>query len=159
MKRGIFVLFVALAVGLCGFALMRSHTHTEAPGSIRPLLEAMPELAWLGEELKLTDEQFEKVSKLHASYRPKCVEMCNRIAEAHKRMDKAAYGASEVTPELEAEVAEHAKIHAECQRSMLDHLYRTAALLNEEQAKRYLEEMLPFALDYSHSEPKSSRAH
>ena len=35
---------------------------------------------------------------------------------------------------------------------MLNHLYETAATLSPEQSRRYLETMLPYALDFTHSE-------
>ncbi|MGB6220090.1 periplasmic heavy metal sensor [Haloferula sp.] len=160
MRKGVIVLVLALIAGLCAFTLMRSHKHQQVgrnPGV--PLLEAMPELTWLREELSLSDSQFEKISDLHAAYRPKCEEMCERISQAHVRLDAVAKGASGVSPELEREIIDHAELHAECQREMLNHLYRTAAVLDEEQARRYLDEMLPYALDFSHSEPEGSQGH
>jgi len=35
---------------------------------------------------------FGKVSELHAAYRPECTAMCQRIAEAHERLDTASHG-------------------------------------------------------------------
>ncbi len=113
----------------------------------------MPELQWLKKELNLTDEQFTRVGKLHAAYLPECAKMCERIAEAHERLDEASRGKDEVTPELKAAIEGHAGIHAECQEKMLAHLYETARILKPHQKKRYLEVMLPYALDFSHSEP------
>lgn len=154
MKGILLVLALALAAGLCSFAWMRSHRHAEAPPGT--LLETMPELAWLRQELDLSDSQFEKVSKLHAAYLPECAAMCERIAEAHERLDAASHRKTEVSPELKTAIADHARIHAECQERMLAHLYETARILNEKQAERYLEVMLPYALDFSHSEPEDA---
>jgi hypothetical protein len=84
--------------------------------------------------------------------------MCNRIVEAHERLERIADEAKGVSPELEVAISDHARIHAECQTEMLEHLYDTAALLDEEQAKLYLDTMLPYALDFSHSEPKEEPA-
>lgn len=152
MKRVFLVLALALAAGLCAFVWMRSsHTAKAHSGT---LLETMPELAWIRKQLDLNDSQFEKVSALHAAYLPECAAMCQRIAEAHGRMDVASHGKTEVTPELKAAIADHARIHAECQERMLYHLYETARILDADQAKRYLEVMLPYALDFSHSEPE-----
>jgi len=49
-----------------------------------------------------------------------------------------------------AAISDHARIHAESQEAMIGHLYRTAAVLDKDQAKRYLTIMLPYALDFSH---------
>jgi len=152
MKRILLVLAIALAAGLCAFALMRSHRHADAPPGT--LLESMPELVWLQKELDLSDSQFKKVSTLHAAYLPECTAMCERIAEAHERLDTVSYGEMQVTPELKTAIADHARIHAECQERMLEHLYETARILDADQAERYLEVMLPYALDFSHSEPE-----
>jgi hypothetical protein len=99
------------------------------------------------------------VTELHVAYRPQCAEMCHRILEAHERLDRAAFSSDVVTAELKAVIADHARIHAECQEAMIAHLYRTAAVLDERQAKRYLKTMLPFALDFSHSEPEGVHEH
>ena len=152
MKRISLVLTLALVAGLCAFLWIRSHRIVDVhPGT---LLEAMPELAWLQNELDLSDSQVEQVSELHAAYIPECAAMCQRIAEAHERLDKASHGETEVTPELKTAIADHARIHAECQERMLGHLYETARVLGADQAERYLEVMLPYALDFSHSEPE-----
>jgi len=156
MKKALIILALALVTGYCTFTFMRSIKESEpAEHAGASLLETMPELNWMRQELKLTDLQFKKVSELHSAYRPKCVEMCNRIAEAHGRLERIADEAKGVSPELEAAISDHARIHTECQTAMLEHLYQTAALLDEEQAKLYLDTMLPYALDFSHSEPKN----
>jgi Spy/CpxP family protein refolding chaperone len=152
MKRGAIILVLAVLAGICAFCLMRWHKLSVPPTS--SLLEAMPELAWMREELDLTDDQFAKVSELHAEYRPTCVEMCERIAQAHERLEAAAHSSDQISDELRAAIADHAQIHADCQEAMVGHLYRTAATLNKEQAQHYLETMLPYALDFSHSEPE-----
>jgi hypothetical protein len=154
MKRVVIVIALAIVAGVCAFAWMRSQRIPHHESSV--LLETMPELAWLRDELKLTDSQFTQVSKLHAAYLPQCAEMCQRIAEAHERLDQAARGKREVTSELKSVVEDHARIHAECQERMLAHLYETARVLDPKQAERYLEVMLPYALDFSHSEPENA---
>lgn len=149
MKKGLIFLAVALLAGGMAFCFMRSRKIAERQGS---LLDSMPELAWVRTDLKLTDEQFTKVSDLHVGYRPKCMEMCRAISEAHEKIERMAGKSREFSPELEAALREHAEIHVQCQAAMLKHIYQTAAAMDEKQASRYLETMLPFALDFSHSE-------
>jgi chromosome segregation ATPase len=119
----------------------------------------MPELAWLRKELKLTDEQFAKVSELHAAYRPKCEEMCQQISLAHEKLEEAARAAREMSPELQAALREHAETHARCQQAMLKHIYETAEVLDKGQASRYLEMTLPFALDSTASGSEPGNLH
>jgi hypothetical protein len=152
MKKGVLLLLVAMVAGMTAFCVMRWHKGEGHSHHSGVALDAMPELAWLRTELKLSDEQFAKVKELHAAYRPKCVEMCRRISEAHERIETLASANHVITPDYRAALKEHADIHLECQEAMLKHLYETAGTLREDQAKRYLEAVLPFALDFSHSE-------
>ena len=133
---------------MIAFCFTRSHQMAER----RELrLDAMPELAWARTDLKLTDEQFAKVSDLHAAYRPKCSDMCRLISEARGRIEAAARGSREMTPELEAAIREHAE-------TQIQHMYETAAVLDRHQATRYLETTLPFALDFAPAEAESSHS-
>lgn len=144
MKKGLMILMLALVAGLAAFSVTRSHrqsAHKEV------LLDSLPELAWLQVELKLTDAQFAKASQLHVAYRPTCEEMCRNIADAHAKLETLAQSGRGMTSELEAAIRNHARVHAECQQKMLDHLYQTASLLDDRQATRFLETMIPHALD------------
>lgn len=152
MKRGLFLLIAAVLAGVVAFYAMRMHKGEAHHHGSGVALDTMPELEWLKSELHLTDEQFARVRELHVAYRPKCVEMCRRIAQAHGRIEALAAANREITPEYRAALKEHADIHVECQEEMLQHLYGTAATLTEDQARRYLEAMLPFAMDFTHSE-------
>jgi hypothetical protein len=143
---------VAIIAGTVAFMVARSHRQS---ASDEVLLDTLPELAWLRSELKLSDEQFAKASELHAAYRPVCVEMCRRISEAHDRLDTLARGGHGITPELADAINHHAMVHAECRRRMLEHIYQTAGLLDGARAERYLETMIPHALDA----PQAGGAH
>lgn len=149
MKKPLLIFLSILVAGAAAFCLMRFQKSAARQGV---LLDHMPELTWVRSELKLTDEQFAKVTELHAAYRPKCVEMCRRIAEAHEKLDRLAAQDHAISGELRTAIREHASIHAECQETMLEHLYQTAAQLDSGQAAKYLETMLPYALDFTHSE-------
>jgi hypothetical protein len=156
MKNLIFILGASLLAGVAAFSLMRSHKASAAKG---PLLDSLPELAWVKTELNLSEEQFAKVTALHVAYRPKCVEYCQNIMAAHEKLIRLTSRDREVTPELAAAIREHAEVHAKCQHEMLEHLYKTAAVMNERQASRYLQVMLPFALDSSPDEPQNPHHH
>ncbi len=144
MKKGLLFLVLAIAAGVASFYITRTHQQSAQK---EVLLDSLPELAWLRVDLKLTDDQFAKASALHLAYRPTCVTMCRNITEAQTRLDTLARSARGMTPELEAAIQEAARVHAQCRTKMLEHLYQTAALLDDKQAARYLETMLPHALD------------
>ena len=150
MKRSVVILLIATVAGAAAFCLIRSQKLTDRQ---HVMLDSMPELTWVKSELKLSDGQFQKVSDLHAAYRPKCMEMCRQIAAAHEKVEELIRENPEVTPELERAIHEHAAIHAECQQAMLHHIFQTAGVMDRDQAALYLKEVVPFALDFGNSEP------
>lgn len=148
MKRGIVILIVALAAGILAFCMIRTHKIGARPDV---LLDSLPELAWLQSELKLNNRQLEEISELHAAYRPKCMDMCRRIAATREKVDELIRQNHQVTPELEQALREHAATRAECQQAMLGHIFQTAKMMDHDQAEIYLREVLPFALDSNHN--------
>jgi len=156
MKRGLLIILLALAAGGATFWVTRTHQQTTRQ---EVLLDSMPELAWLRGELNLNNEQFAQAIALHTGYRPKCVAMCHDIAEARAKMEALARTSRGMTPELAAAIGEHARVQAECRKKMLEHLYQTAALMDEKQAARYLEKVLPLALNSDHSGTASCHQH
>ena len=156
MKKGLLFLVLAIAAGVAAFYITRTQqqsAHKEV------LIDSLPELAWLRVDLKLTEDQFAKASALHLAYRPTCVTMCRNISEAQTRLDALAKNARGMTPELEAAIQEAARVHAQCRTKMLEHLYQTAGLLDDKQAARYLEMMLPHALDSTSTTGGSASCH
>ena len=149
MKKGILILLLALAAGSVAFWVTRTQQHARQA----VLLDAMPELAWLRGELKLSDEQFAQASTLHTAYRPQCAEMCRRIAAAHANLESLTQNARAMTPELAQAIRDHARVRADCQQKMLEHLYQTAGLLDATQAARYLAKVLPQALESTTAGP------
>lgn len=144
MKSGLFILAIAVIAGCLAFFATRGK-----PQAVNDalLLDSLPELVWLRTELQLTDEQFAKVGELHRAYRPVCAEMCRNIAESEAAVARLASARSGMTGDLAQAIEDHGRVIAACKRSMLDHLYQTASLMDENQARRYLEVTLPLALD------------
>lgn len=156
MKKGLLIFVLALVTGIAAFYVTRVHCHSERKGV---LLDSMPELAWLRLELKLSDDQFSKATKLHVAYRPTCEMMCRNIAEAHTKLETLARSGHCMSPELTEAIRDHARVHAECQQKMLEHLYQTAALFDDKQAARYLETMVPQALDSTAEAAETNHRH
>lgn len=147
MKKGFLILLAAMMAGIFAFFLSRGDS---AHDKKRVLLDSMPELAWLRTDLKLTDEQFSKVEQLHREYRPVCAEMCHRIAESETAIAKLASAQDRMSDELAKAIETHGRVIAECKRSMLEHLFQTASLMDEQQSRRYLDVTLPLALNSVH---------
>lgn len=143
MKKPLVILLVALIAGFTAFAITRRHCSATKSDT---LLDQLPELAWLRTELALSDAQFARIAELHASYRPVCEEMCGRIGKSHARLEAIALKSRTTGNELQQAIADYERVRGECKMKMLEHLYQTASLMNEEQAGRYLETVLPPAL-------------
>ena len=152
MKKGLFILALSLLAGVAAFFFMRSHM-MESEGS---LADSMSELGWFRQDLKLTGKQLTEVSNLHAAYRPKCEEMCECISESQEKIEALASKNRKMTPELVDAIREHDEILAECQQTMLKHIYETAEAMDENQAARYLKTMIPYALNLAHNDSGTS---
>ncbi len=144
MKKGLLILVTAMVTGILAFFLCRGQS---SPIHKSVLLDSMPELAWMRTDLKLTDEQFSKVEQLHREYRPVCAEMCRRIGESEAAVAKLANTQGNMSNELIEAIENHGHVIVSCKRSMLEHIYKTASMMDEQQARRYLEVSLPLALD------------
>lgn len=149
MKRAVLILIAAVLAGVVGFAISRWQTGSNIVGKAgaagTPSFQS--ELEWLRREFQLTEEQFAKASELHFAYRPTCESLCEKVLASRGRIAQLVGTEGHVTPELEAALREQATLRVECQTAMLTHLYQTAACLSPDQAKAYLEAMLPEVMD------------
>jgi hypothetical protein len=154
MRRPLLVLGFALLAGILAFLGMRNHQMGERSGAL--LVDQLPELAWLKKDLQLSEGEFSKVKELHLGYRPKCLEMCNRIVRAREKLRVSSQAQRQMNPELESAIREYAKVQADCQQAMLQHLYQTAAVLSPQKAERFLKAALPAALGGYHGDATES---
>jgi len=150
MKRPLLMLGLALLAGALAFFGMRNHQMGERSGAL--LVDQLPELAWLQKDLQLSEDEFSKVKELHLGYRPKCIEMCTRISDAREKLRLASQAQRQMNPDLENAIREYAKVQADCQQAMLQHLYQTAAVLSPQKAERFLKAALPAALGGYHGD-------
>ena len=68
---------------------------------------------------------------------------------------KLASEQGSMNDDLAKAIENHGRVIAECKRSMLEHLYQTASLMEERQSQRYLKATLPLALDSVHGRTAS----
>lgn len=143
MKKPLVILILALLAGFAAFGITRKHC---TPSNSNILLDHLPELGWLKTELALSDAQYSEVAELHDAYRPVCEEMCRRIDESRARLEAVALKSRTTDAELQQAIADYERVRSECKTKMLEHLYQTAALMSDEQGRRYLKAVLPTAL-------------
>ncbi|MFZ2281070.1 MAG: hypothetical protein WAW39_24940 [Prosthecobacter sp.] len=161
MKRGFWILILSLLAGLMGFVVSRQQcrcawnerTATQERGS------QLPGLEWLRHEFGLSNEQFTKVSELHLAYRPICENLCMKVMASHAKVKRLVGGGTQVSPDLISALKEHAELHVESQTAMLSHLYRTASCMTPEQARHYLDAMLPQVIEMGMEPEDMSSGH
>lgn len=148
MKRGFWILVLSVMVGIIAFVIARhSGGHITTHTITHERNTRLPELEWLRTELELSDEQYAKVTDLHHAYQPTCEELCMRVIASHQKIKVLVEAGNQVSPELESALKEHALIHVECQSAMLKHIYKTAACMSSNQAKTYLNVMVPHVIE------------
>lgn len=135
MKRGVLILVLGLLTAVTAFACV--YFACIAPA--RSLQQSeQPELAWLKEEFNLGDDEWKRVSELHAAYLPQCQAMCRQIDAQGTQLQKLLAVATNVTPEIDTALAETARLRTECQRMMLRHFFQVSQTMPPEQGSRYL---------------------
>jgi hypothetical protein len=148
MIRALLILLIGLAAAVAGFKGIQWQSETAHRGAVSSDTKSkLPELQWLREELKLNDEQFAAVTAAHEAYRPTCEALCMRVMASHAKIKQLADVKRPVSPELEEALKEHALLHVECQKAMLNHLHKTAALMRPDQAQHYLDALLPQVIE------------
>ena len=135
MIKAAWVLVVAIAAALAGY---NSYYWTATNPAKTMLQQSRGEMQWLRREFNLTDAQFARIGRLHEEYTPKCVQMCLRIVEANANASRLIATNHAVTPEVEAALSECSRVHAECRRAMLDHVYGVAREMSPAQGARYI---------------------
>lgn len=135
MKKGILVLFLSLFAAAAAFCVY--FFCATAPARAM-LAKPEGELDWLRHEFNLTDAQFVRISEMHAAYRPKCDEMCVKIAEANSQLDSLIGSQKAVTPEIEAALKRCASVQEECRQAMLGHAYAVSNEMGPGNGSRYL---------------------
>ena len=140
-KRALLLAILVVLLGLAGFAGTRAFLgwqHERGKAGC-----AVPEIAWMRQELKLDEATFSQVEALHLAYKPVCAEMCARISASGQRLHALAGSSRAVTPDILAAMAEDEKVRSDCRLAMLKHLYATAAVMTPAQAERFLQLTLP----------------
>lgn len=148
MIRGLTIILTGLLIGAGAFFVIKEHDLPHSQHSFaHDGNSRLPELEWLRQKLQLTDKQFEEIAKTHEAYRPTCEALCMKVMASHAKIKKLTSTDRPVTPELEEALKEHALLHVECQKAMLNHLHNTASQMTPEQARTYLEALLPQVIE------------
>jgi hypothetical protein len=136
MKKSAAILVIGLLLAAGAFA---GFYYAGTARCREMMRQPTPELAWLKEEFKLSDTDCARMVQLHEAYMPKCMERCRRIEELEAKLQRLLAGSTTVTPEIQAVLAERAKMRADCEAEMLEHFLEVSRTMAPEQGRRYLE--------------------
>lgn len=136
MKRGVVILLLGLLLATSGFLAFYYLGTASCRGLMR---DPQPELAWLKKEFKLTDAEFARISELHAAYLPQCAVRCQLIEEKSQKLKQLLSESANVTPEIQALLAERAKMRADCEAEMMKHFIEVSRTMPPDQGRRYLD--------------------
>ena len=135
MRRALVILLLGAVLGLATAAA----TYWSMTAQHRAWLrQEQPELAWLRTEFEIAPDDFDRISRIHQAYLPRCAELCQRIANCETRIRTLLDQANELTPEIEELLLEAAHTRVECQKQMLDHFFQVSRAMPPEQGRRYL---------------------
>lgn len=135
MRRPLLLLLALFAVGALVFQTSQT-TVVSCCGS-----EDADELAWVRDEFKLDDAALAKVRQVHTSYRMNCSRMSEQVASKKQLVYQATMASTNVSAELQRELAEAEALRLESQKQMLNHFYEVSQAMPPEQGRRYLSEM------------------
>jgi Spy/CpxP family protein refolding chaperone len=133
MKNLVLILFAALMVGFASFGVYYSWQKSTVAHAI-----PFDELSWLRTEFDLTEEQMRQIEEIHAKYRPICEMWCGKVMAAQTRFEQLVLKADDFTGEVDAALAEFSRVKEACHRSMLQHVFEVAAIMEPNQRERYL---------------------
>lgn len=135
MKRGVLILVFGLVAAAAAYGCI----YFACTSSARILQhKEKPELVWLKQEFNLSEPEFKRISELHASYLPRCREMCLTIDAHNTRLQKLLAEATNATPAIDAALEESGRLRSECQKMMLRHFFQVSQTMPPEQGRRYL---------------------
>lgn len=137
MNRSLVILLGALALGAAIFA----GSYFTAQHATVACCASPDELSWLRTEFHLSDADMARIRALHEGYRPKCAEMCAKIAAKKSELDAVLGGSTNVTAEAQKKLSELAALRAQCQAQMLQHFITVSHAMPPEEGRRYLAEM------------------
>lgn len=135
MKK-LFILIVGLASCLVAYGAVY-FVSTKAARNLQNRPE--PELAWLKEQFKLNDAEFQRVCALHSAYLPNCRTMCAKIDAKNAEIRRLLDHSTAITPDIQTALDEAARLRSQCQSQMLNHFFEVSQTMAPEQGKRYLE--------------------
>jgi small-conductance mechanosensitive channel len=162
VNRSLIIVLGALALGAAVFA---GSYFVGQRACVMSMTRSADDLSWLRDEFHLSDADLARVRQLHEGYKPKCTEMCTRIAAKKAEIRAVLTNKTSVTAEAQKKLTELGELRAQCQAQMLQHFIAVSQAMPPEQGRRYLAKMKCLTLGFheeieqSMSEPAGHEHH
>jgi len=145
MNRSLVILIGALALGGAIFA---GSYFTARQATVACCTRPADDLSWLRTEFHVSEADLARIRELHEGYRPKCAELCAKIAAKQSELNSALGGGTNSTAEVGVKLDELAALRAQCQAQMLQHFTAVSQAMPPDQGRRYLAEMQRLTLGH-----------
>jgi len=162
VNRSLVIVLGALVLGAAVFA---GSYFIGQRACVMSMTRSADDLSWLRDEFHLSDADLARVRELHEGYKPKCAEMCARIAAKKAEIRAVLTNETNVTAEAQKKLTELGELRAQCQAQMLQHFIAVSQAMPPEQGRRYLAKMKYLTLGFheeieqSMSEPAGHEHH
>ncbi|MGD0744669.1 MAG: hypothetical protein ABSA45_05900 [Verrucomicrobiota bacterium] len=152
MNRSLVIVLGALALGAAVFA---GFYFAGQRACVAEMTRPADDLSWLRDEFHLGDVEMARIRQLHEGYKPKCAEMCMRIAAKKAEVQAALADGTNVTAAAQQELTELGELRARCQAQMLEHFMEVSRAMPPDAGHRYLAKMKSLTLGF-HEEIEQS---
>ncbi|MCB1085696.1 MAG: periplasmic heavy metal sensor, partial [Verrucomicrobiae bacterium] len=136
LYRKIIVVIFSLVVLVCLYAGV---FHWMTADTAQAMKAERPELEWLRLEYNLDEEQFSEIRAKHEAHDIVCRDLCRRLVEARKQLDRAINEEGTMSPVVSAALAQWTEQRQRCREATLEHMYDVSSVMSPEAAKRYRE--------------------
>lgn len=152
MNRSLVIILGALALGAAVFA---GSYFAGQRACVAGMTRSADDLSWLRDEFHPGDAEMARIRQLHEGYKPKCAEMCARIAAKQAEVQAALAGGTNVTAAAQKKLTELGELRAQCQAQMLEDFMQVSQAMPSEAGRRYLAKMKSLTLGF-HEEIEQS---
>jgi len=123
----------AVVVGLVAYVVTRNSVCVRSATPV----DRLQDVSFLVRELRLSDEQANKVRNLHVSLGAKLNDCCARHCAARARLGQALAADTNGSAQADLVLEEMCRVYEQSERATLDHILAVRAVLNEEQRRRF----------------------
>jgi hypothetical protein len=137
MKKASLVLVVFFLAATTYYAITASITQ-----EARAIMASdAPGLNWLKTEYQLSEEQFSRIQALHEAQDAECMRLCRELSKSQAALREAIEKEKNAGTEFQARLDEWRQHRKRSQDSILKHMFEVSSEMDDEQARRYRQQV------------------